>query len=99
MGKIYKVNVVSVDPETNEEEQVLEDSYAGFLLLADCGDGRMAEVIVHDTILGIANKLAQGKKTRDAVRLARTLMEMGQDATECAENTLMRAIMGGFEDE
>ena len=99
MGKIYKVRVVGVDPETGAEEQVLEDNYAGFLLLADCGDGRMAEVIVHENIMGIATKLAQGKKTRDAVRLAHVFMEMKQDAADNAESALLNAIMGGIDNE
>jgi len=94
MDKVYRVKVVGIDPETGAEEQVLADDYAGFLLLADFGGGRMAEVIINENIIGMATKLAQGKKTRDAVRLANVFIAMKQEAAEGIENALMRAIMG-----
>ena len=99
MDKIYKVRVVGIDPATGAEEEVLADDYAGFLLLADCGDGRMAEVIIHENIMGMATKLAQGKKTRDAVRLANVLMQMKSDAADSIESALLHAIAGGDNDE
>jgi hypothetical protein len=94
MEKIYKMTVVAVDPETNEEEVVVDDTYTGFLLCANCGDGKMAEVVMHDNIMDMANRLAQGKHTRAAVRLANVLMAMKRDDAEDAENALLREIMG-----
>lgn len=93
MDKIYRVQIVKIDPETNEEEQVLDDTYTGLLLCGNCGDGKMAEVILHDTILDIATRLAQGSKTKIAVRLANVMMAMKQDLAESAEAKLLRAIM------
>lgn len=93
MAKLYKMTVVAVDQETKEEEVVLDDTYAGFTLCANCGDGRMAEVVMHDTVFDMATRLAQGKHTRAAVRLANVFMAMKRDDAEDAENELLRAIM------
>ncbi len=93
MDKIYRVNITEVDPETGTETEVLNDNYAGLTLSADCGDGRMAEVIMHDTIYDLSVRLAQGEKTSKAVRLANALMAIKQDKTNNFETTLMRAIM------
>lgn len=93
MEKVYRVRITSIDPATKEEEELLDDEYAGLTLCADCGDGRMAEVIMHDTIMELAMRLAQGKKTRDAVRLANVLMAI-HDEKNNAEDALLRAIMG-----
>ena len=94
MDKIYKMRCVAVDPETNEEEVVLEDEYTGFTLCADCGGGKMAEVVMHDNIMSMATRLVQGKHTRNAVRLANVFLAMKRDDAENAENDLLRAIMG-----
>lgn len=95
MAKLYKMTVVAVDQETNEEEIVLDDTYKGFALSATCDDDRAAEVIVHDSIMDIANRFAQGKNLRTAVRLANVLLAMKRDDAENAENDLLRAIMEG----
>ena len=94
MARLYKMTVVAVDKETNEEEVVLDDTYKGFALSANCDDDRMAEVVMHDTIVDMATRLAQGKHTRAAVQLAIALMAMKRDDAENAENDLLRAIMG-----
>ena len=94
MDKVYRVQVTAINTESGEEEQVLDDKYAGFLLCADCGDGRMAEVIVHDTLFEMATRLAQGEKTKQAVRLANAMIGMKDDKIESAEARLLRAIMG-----
>lgn len=93
MEKLYKMTVVEVDKETNEEKVVLEDTYKGFLLSAKCDDDRAAEVVMHDTVMGMATRLAQGKYTRNAVRLANVFMAMKRDDAENAEADLLRAIM------
>ena len=93
MEKIYKMHVVEVDPETNEENVVLDDEYTGFMLCANCGGGKMAEVVMHDNIAGMASRLIQGKHTRAAVRLASVYLAMKRDEKENAEAELLRAIM------
>lgn len=95
MDKIYKMRCVAVDPETNEEEVVLEDEYTGFTLCADCGGGKMAEVVMHDDIMSMATRLVHGKHTRAAVRLANVFLAMKQDDAEDAESELLRAILKG----
>lgn len=95
MDKIYKMQVVEFDPETNEEKVVLDDEYTGFTLCANCGDGRMAEVVMHDNVFDMATRLVHGKHTKAAVRLAGVFLAMKQDDAEDAENALLRAILKG----
>lgn len=100
MDKVYKCVVTQIDPETNEEEVVLDDTYTGMTILADCVEkGRMAEVVLHDNIAGIATKMLSGGKTAVAVRLANCLMDMKDRENESKESALMRAIMGDICDE
>jgi hypothetical protein len=93
MAKLYKMTVVAVDQATNEEEVVLEDTYTGFTLCAKCDDDRMAEVVMHDTIVDMAARFVKGKHTRQAVRLANAFMAMQRDDAESAEDAMLRAIM------
>lgn len=95
MESIYHVTVDKVDPETNEVvETYLDDTYKGLTIIAEDTDGKMAEVIIHENILGIACKLAAGEKVSQAVRLANTLMDVKKMETESKEKALMRQIMG-----
>ena len=99
MDKIYHVLITAIDPETNEETVAVDDTYTGLTLVADCGDNRMAEVVLHDNLANMAAKLAAGDKTAKAVRLATLMMEMDNDKKESMENALLRAIMGGIDNE
>jgi hypothetical protein len=94
MDSIYKCVVTKVNPETNEETIVLDEEYTGLTLLADCSDKTMGEVIIHDNLMNIASKLANGSKTAVAVRLANLLMDIKEKETDSKESALMRAIMG-----
>ena len=94
MGKLYRVQVTEIDTDTKEENTTLDDCYTGFLLCAECEDGRMHEVVCHDTIYDMANRLAQGNHTSKAVRLANLMMEMKADKAKQVEEALLRAIMG-----
>ncbi len=95
MGKLYRVKVTEIDPETNEEKEVhLDDNYTGLTIVAECEDGRMAEVLMHENLMGLACKLASGSRTKTAVRLATVMMDMKKTDAENAENAISRAIMG-----
>ena len=95
MEKLYRVTVTEVDPDTKAEKEVhLDEMYTGLTIVAECDDGRMSEVLMHENLIGLACKLASGSKTKNAVRLAAVLMDMKKTDAENAENALMRAIMG-----
>lgn len=86
MAKVYRVVAHEIDTETGEEREVLNDEYEGFTLYGDCGD-KFAEVMIHENVLGLASKLAQGSKSKIAVKLAHVL-----DMTKAS-------YMGDLEDE
>ena len=95
MGKVYRVTVTEVDPDTKAEKEVhLDEMYTGLTIVAECEDGRMAEVLMHENLMGLACKLASGSKTATAVRLAAVLMDMKKTDAENAETALLRQIMG-----
>jgi hypothetical protein len=95
MARLFKMIVTEIDTETHEEKEVLSDTYTGFTLSAKCDDNKAAEVVMHDTVMDMATRLAQGKHTRSAVRLANVLMAMKRDDAENAETDLLRAFMEG----
>ena len=99
MEKNYRVVITAIDAETKEETVEVDDVYTGLTLLADCGEGKMAEIVLHDNLANMAAKLAAGSKTSKAVRLATLMMEMANDKAESAETALLRAIMGGIDNE
>ena len=93
MAKLFKMIVTEIDTETHEEKEVLSDTYTGFTLSAMCDDNRAAEVVMNDNVMGMANRLAQGKHTRKAVCLAYMLIGMERDKAQNAETDLLRAFM------
>lgn len=95
MAKLFKMIVTEIDTETHEEKEVLSDMYTGFTLSAKCDDGRAAEVVMNDNVMGMASRLAQGKYTRRAVCFANTLIGMERDKAQNAETDLLRAFMEG----
>ena len=95
MAKLFKMIVTEIDTETHEEKEVLSDTYTGFTLSARCDDNRAEEVAMNDNVMGMANRLAQGKYTRKAVCLAYMLIGMERDKAQNAETDLLRAFMEG----
>ena len=94
MDKKYRVLITAIDPETNEETVELDELYTGLTMVADCEEGKMAEIVLHDTIANMAAKLSAGNKTAKAVRFANFVMEMRKEEAGNAETNLLRAIMG-----
>lgn len=95
MGKLYRVVITEIDTENGTETVELDDQYMGLTLVADCADGeRMSEIVLHDNVLNMANKLAAGSKTHKAVKLAAMMMDMKKDDAADAESALLRRIMG-----
>ena len=99
MEKLYKVVITAIDTATKEETVEVEETFTGLTLVADCDDERMAEIVLHDNISNMAAKLAAGRNTRVAVKLAAIMAEEDRASKADIENALMRAIMGGIENE
>ena len=96
MSKIYRIVATEIDTDTNEEKEVLNDEYEGFTLYGDQGE-TFSEVMMHENIIGLASKLAQGKKSVIAMRLARVL-EMAKDSDiSDMEDDLLNMLRGGDE--
>ena len=96
MENIYHVVITEVDPETKAvTETHIDEYYKNVTLVADCANrDTMAEVILHDNLIGIASKLAGGDKIREATKFASTMMQILEDKAGKGESSLFRAIMG-----
>lgn len=96
MEKLYRVVVTEIDPETKAEKEVhVDELYKNVTLIADCADrNAMAEVVLNDNLVGIATKLAVGKKVSEAMKLAAVMAKILDDRAGNAEDSLLRAIMG-----
>ena len=95
MDKIYRVKITEVDPETKEERVLDEDEYSGFTLLATNIDGTSScEIMMHDSLMNLAAKIAASKKACSAAKLAVTLMNIKDDANASIEDSLLDAIGG-----
>jgi hypothetical protein len=92
--RIYRVHVTEINPADGTQKDIMDERFTGFAMTADCGDGKCCEVIVNDTILDVATRIASGEKISKAARLAAVMMKMKAhlDANE-AEDALLRAIM------
>lgn len=83
MAKLYKVIVTEINTETNETREALNDTYTGFTLCAQCPEeNRMAEVVMHDNIAGLAE------------RLAALMLDTAKDKAAGLEDALFAAMMG-----
>ena len=96
MENLYHVVITEVDPESKAEMEVhVDEYYKNVTLIADCADrNAMAEVVLNDNLIGIAQKLASGEKVSEAMKLAEVLTKLLDDRAGKAENSLLRAIMG-----
>lgn len=94
LNRLYRVQVMEIDPEDGTQKEIMDEQFTGFALTADCGDGKCCEAIVNDRIVDIAARIASGEKLCRAARLAGVMMKMkaNLDVNE-AEDALLRAIM------
>jgi hypothetical protein len=95
LNRLYRVQVVEINPESGTEKEIMDETFTGFALTADCGDGNCCEAIVNDRIIDIAGRIASGEKLNRAARLAGVMLKMkrGFDVNE-AEEALLDAIIG-----
>ena len=99
MSKIYKMHIVEVDEETGKEEEILNDEYSGFVLLADCANdkNKYAELWCHANLAETAMKLANSKKMQTCISLAQSMIRMKELMTEDMEDSLSEMISGGLQ--
>lgn len=93
MEKLFHVVITAIDAETKEETVEVDDTYTGLTLLADHDEDKMSEIVLHDNIMNMAAKLAAGKQTGKALRLAACMMDIEKAGAANLENALLRAIM------
>lgn len=94
-NKTYHVVVTAIDGDTGIETEEVNDTFNGFMLLADCMDGETgAEIIMNENIMNMAAHLYTGKKTKMAVRLANLMLKMEEDKHSEMEDMLLNMIGG-----
>lgn len=89
--KVYKVRIVEENTETGDCKVIVNDEkFVGVALSADCGDGRLCEIIINDCIHDIANRIAQSQNLKRAAVVAAAYLHMEKrlDADD-----LMKMIM------
>lgn len=96
MENLYRVVITEVYPESKAEIEVhVDEFYKNVTLIADCADRKaMAEVVLNDNLIGIAEKLANGEKVNEAMKLAEFMTNILGARADKAENDLLRKIMG-----
>ena len=96
---IYHVVITEVDAKTNALiETHLDTNYKNVSLIADSVDGNiMTEVILNDNLIGIATKLLQATKMKEAVLLASEMVKIlsGKTAEGKLFNAFKNDMMGG----
>ena len=96
MNKRYKTIVISIDNETGEEKEELNDEYNGIVILGDKGKS-MAEVIMNMTILNMAEMISSSSKMKMAAKLSNVMMSMKDDIMSGFENQLSEMLKGGLQ--
>lgn len=95
---IYHVVITEVDAKTNALiETHLDTNYKSVALVANSvDDEHMAELILNDSVIGIATKLLQAKKMKEAVLLSSAMLEFlsGKTAEEKLLDSFMNDTMG-----
>lgn len=94
-NKTYHVVVTAIDGDTGIETEEVNDTFNGFMLLADVADGESAaEIIMNENIMNLAVLLCTGSKTKTAVRLANLILKMEENKHSEMEDLLMSMIGG-----
>ena len=94
-NKTYHVVVTAIDGDTGIETEEVNDTFNGFILLADYMDGKTgAEIVMNENIMNMAVHLCTGKTTKMAVRLANLMLKMEEDKHSEMEDMLLNMIGG-----
>lgn len=96
MNKRFKTVVISIDNETGEEEEVLNDEYNGLVILGD-KDECFSESIMNLNILKIAGMISSSGKMKMAAKLSNAMMSMHDDIMSGFEDQLSEMLEGGLQ--
>lgn len=90
--KKYNITITS---DTGEE--LLNEDFENLMLIGKCDDGKLAECLMNVDMIEMAIMLCSTKKTKHAMKLAHTFMEIKSDMDTGIESDLVDQIMGGNE--
>ena len=96
MNKRFKTVITSIDNETGEEKELLNEEYNSIVLLADEGE-KIAEVIMNTNILNIAAMISSSRKIKMAAKLFNAMMSMRDDIMSGFEDQLSEMLEGGLQ--
>ena len=96
VNKRYKTVVISIDNETGEEEEVLNDEYNGIVILGD-KDESISEAIMNLNIVKIAAMISSSKNMKMAAKLSNAMMSMHDDIMSGFEDQLSEMLEGGLQ--
>lgn len=97
--KTYHVVITSYDDETKETETHVDKDFNGLSILADNTDGEsFHEIVLHDNIMGLAQKIHQSKNFSKAAKLVSVLDGFRNRDSKDAEDALASMIFGGMMD-
>lgn len=96
MNKRFKTVVISIDNDTGEEEEVLNDEYNGLVILGD-KNKCFSEAIMNLNILNMAGMIASSGKMKMAAKLSNAMMSMHDDIMSGFEDQLSEMLKGGLQ--
>ena len=98
MNKRYKTVITSIDNETGEEEELLNEEYNGLVLLGDDDENnRVSEVLMNVNLLSVAAMISSTKKIKYAAKLSSTITSMHDDIMSGFEDQLSEMLEGGLQ--
>lgn len=78
------------------ESVEMDETYTGFAMLGKCeDDGKLNEVVMHESIAHLAAMIASSEHMKFAAKLACLLMESEQSKAHTVESLLIDAMMRG----
>lgn len=96
MNKRFKTVVISIDNETGEEKEVLNEEYNGLVILGD-KDESFGEAIMNLNILKMAAMISSSGKMKMAAKLSNAMMSMHDDILSGFEDQLSEMLEGGLQ--
>ena len=96
MNKRFKTVVISIDNETGEEKEELNEEYNGLVILGD-KEKCLSEVIMNLNIITIAAMISSSGKMKMASKLSNVVMSMRDDIMSGFEDQLSEMLKGGVQ--
>lgn len=91
--RVVCTKIVEENGVTTESIE-LDETYSGFTLLGTClDDGRLNEVVMHDSLAKLAAKMASADHCKIAAKLACLMMEIEGGKASKLEDILVDAMM------